>query len=126
MQKYVLDASVALEILLNRKLSNKCLEVLNSKDIDIYISILTIHLIYYFGLKMRVDISEIHKFSQNMKVLDSSHRDYDLAVHLCQGQDFEDALQVATAINNKADKFLTLDKQLYRKYRELLEIELVE
>ena len=41
---------------------------------------------------------------------------------ILKGKDFEDAVQVATAIHNKCDCVLTSDKEMYENYSNLIEI----
>ena len=44
------------------------------------------------------------------------------AKSILKGKDFEDAVQVATAIHNKCDCILTSDKEMYENYSNLIEI----
>jgi predicted nucleic acid-binding protein len=43
-------------------------------------------------------------------------------LEIYQNQDFEDALQVATALENNCTKIITLDKQIAKKYQVLVDL----
>ena len=70
-----LDANIVLELLLQRK---KCSEVYNLIKINenICISILTVHLVYYFGGKDGIPENEIDNFLDSVIVLNSGQEVY--------------------------------------------------
>lgn len=116
-----LDANIVLEAILRRDkyLAVKALFKLKK---DFCVSFLSVHLIYYFGIKANVKISDLDKFMENMNVLNCNQEVYDLAKKIRKNDDFEAALQVATAIYNQVDEFYTLDTDLIKKYNNLIKI----
>ncbi len=67
-------------------------------------------------------MSILDEFLEDIQILGSGQEVYELAKKIRQIIDFEDALQVATAIFNEAEAMYTLDQDLAKKYRSLLKI----
>ncbi|MFW5720709.1 MAG: type II toxin-antitoxin system VapC family toxin [Candidatus Dojkabacteria bacterium] len=118
--KVVLDSSFLLEILLDREYAHECKAVTAESSALFCISIITVHLCYYFLLKEGISISTITRSIAPFTILESSSNDLSLALEILQGDDFEDALQVAIALNNRCDIMYTLDKKMRSRYSDLL------
>jgi|688.fasta_scaffold18514_10 predicted nucleic acid-binding protein len=119
-----LDVNVMLEALLKRKKSIESIELITS-DEEVAISFLSVHLLYYFGLREKVSLKILDAFMKNILVLKANREVYELAVKIRKGGDFEDALQVASAIYSEVDCFYTLDQNLAKNYQNLLKIKVL-
>ena len=120
--KTALDSSFILEILLRRHNSEKCAEILGKIKGNIGISIITVHHAYHFGKKAGIEFEKITRLLLDFHVFVSSVTDHSIALEIHRGSDFEDALQVACALNNSCDQFVTLDQKLCNRYRGLLKM----
>jgi predicted nucleic acid-binding protein len=116
-----LDANILFELLFNRSKCELVQKLVYSQENN-YISILTAHLVYHFGKKNKFSIEQLDTFMLDFKILNSGQEVYDLAKKIRKNDDFEDALQVATAIYNQVDEFYTLDNDLIKKYNNLIKI----
>ena len=112
-----LDANIILELILERQKFQAVENIIRATD-DHAISMLTVHLIMYFGIKNGVNAETLYGFIGGYKVLDISQSDYRWAKKYCHGSDFEDALQVACAVRSGAKQFITLDKTLANLYKK--------
>lgn len=113
-----LDANVLLEIILDRpkvSVARKLLKDLTQKP---YISALTAHLVVHFGQEI-VDLPVLRSFLEDYKLLPLEVADFEWAFINTNGLDFEDGLQVAIAVKNGCDSFLTFDKDLAKVYANL-------
>lgn len=116
-----LDANILLEILLSRpndKSARKLIEELNG---EIFISTLTAHLVTHFG-KAIVELPILRAFLGDYKLLSLESSDFEWAFTNARDSDFEDALQLAVAIRNGCEEFVTFDKQLAQLYKGLIQI----
>jgi predicted nucleic acid-binding protein len=83
------------------------------------ISMLSTHLIMYFGRKERADDAFLHGVIGANELLPLTAEDYDWAAANERGRDFEDALQLATALRAGCTSFVTLDRALAKAYAGL-------
>jgi len=111
-----LDASVMLELVLGRAKTSEILSKIKQFD-EVCISMLTVHLIYYFGLKQKMSIPDLDFFIQRFKVLNLTSSSYKIAMQICQDEDFEDALQLACAFENGIKNVITLDNEMANLYK---------
>jgi predicted nucleic acid-binding protein len=118
-----LDANVLIEIILERGHQAAAKAVLEGARHDLRISALTAHLVVHFGVT-RVDLPIIRKFLGDYQILPLEQADFEWAFVNARNQDFEDALQLAVAIRNGCDRFITFDQTLYRAYKQLPSIKL--
>ncbi len=126
-KKVFLDANVLLEILCNRPKSNVCKEFFLDDETDLYVSILTIHIVHYFAKKSGINLELTVELLKLCKVCKSSEIDYKKALELyIFNKDLEDALQVAIALNNSMDSLVTLDIDLVKKFSKKINLELVQ
>ncbi|HUC88099.1 MAG TPA: type II toxin-antitoxin system VapC family toxin [Candidatus Binatia bacterium] len=118
-----LDANVILEITLkDRPHFDQAKQFLESVADDTAISMLTAHLIMYFGRKAHVADELLESVINENELLPVTPEDYIWAVLNEQGNDFEDALQLAVSIRNGCSSFITFDKPLVESYSSLKSI----
>ncbi|MEK9196108.1 MAG: type II toxin-antitoxin system VapC family toxin [Patescibacteria group bacterium] len=120
-----LDANILIEIALGRSRYKK-IEKLLSAQSDTALSILSVHLLIYFGLKSGIDIKLLEAIAEKHQILDITYDDYLWAKKNCVNNDFEDALQVARAIRGGATKVLTIDRDMVKNYGDVLNFELIK
>ena len=115
-----LDTNILLEIILvNRSRYAQVKHFLEMAREETAISALTIHLVMHFGRKEQADDAFLHATLSQSELLALTPQDYEWAASNEQGRDFEDALQVATAIRSGCTSFVTLDTVLAKRYAEL-------
>ncbi len=113
-----LDANVVLEIVLkDRPHLEQAQQFLVKLTDDTAISILTVHLLMYFGRKQGIPDELLEKVIGENELLSITPEDYVWASLNEQGKDFEDALQVATAIRNDCKSFITFDATLTKSHK---------
>lgn len=112
-----LDANVLLEVVLGRRKETTARKLLEKQSENLFISALTAHLVVYFGQAI-VALPILRKFLSDYTILPLDSVDFDWAFANIRNQDFEDALQLAVAIRNGCDKFMTFDKTLATAYRD--------
>lgn len=112
------DANLLLEVIFGRKYSNLVVDYLENTQESIVISALTGHLVVYFGKKER-KISVLQEFLRDFKVLSLESADFEWAFNNMMNDDFEDSLQLAVAVRNGCEQFVTLDRKLYLRYKNL-------
>jgi predicted nucleic acid-binding protein len=115
-----LDANIILEIVLkDRPHFEQAQKFLETVDDDTAISMLSAHLIMHFGRKEQIDDALLENVIGENELLSIAPEDYVWAVLNEQGRDFEDALQIATAIRSGCDTFVTFDVSLAKAYSKL-------
>lgn len=117
-----LDANILLEILLGRRKEKIARKFLEENNENLHISILTAHLVVHFG-KTVVPLPILRAFLSDYSLLSVDQPDFEWAFTNIRGNDFEDALQLSTAIRNGCSNFVTLDKSLVGAYKDLASIE---
>lgn len=113
-----LDANIVLEILLGRKKEAVARKLIEKHSDDLYISVLTAHLVTHFGQAI-VELPILRKFLADYTVLALDATDFEWAFTNVRKYDFEDALQLAVAIRNGCNLFVTFDKALVARYKDL-------
>ena len=116
-----LDANILLEILLSRPKEKSARELLEEQGDDIFISALTAHLVTHFG-KSIVELPILRAFLADYTLLSLEANDFEWAFTNARDNDFEDALQLAVAIRNGCEEFVTFDKHLVELYEDLIQI----
>ena len=116
-----LDANVLLEILLGRDNQAVARRMIEDHNGAIAISALTAHLVVHFGLAI-VDLPILRKFLADYTLLALDAPDFEWAFNNIRDQDFEGALQLATAIRNGYTEFVTFDRNLANAYSSLSSI----
>ena len=113
-----LDANVLLEILLTRKNDKAARRLIENNAGHLAVSTLTAHLVVHFGSKI-VDLPILRQFLGDYYLLEMTYMDFDWAFNNARSNDFEDALQLAIAIRNGCNDFVTFETQLYKTYKNL-------
>lgn len=111
-----LDANILLEIIHERECFDDAVAYVRAHAGQLCISALTVHLVMYFGSKV-AEAKVLRQFLSDYRVLPVSARDIDWTFDHIRGNDFEDALQVACAVNGGCTRFVTLDAALVRRYK---------
>lgn len=115
-----LDTNILLEIILvDRSRYTQVKQFLDILREETAISALTVHLVMHFGRKEQADDAFLHAVLNQNRLLALTLQDYEWAVNNEQGRDFEDALQLATAIHSECTSFVTLDATLAKRYTDL-------
>jgi len=114
----ILDANIILDYLLKRR----NLDSLDFLETEILaITPTTLHIVYYFTEKNRTPFNIVKNYLNKFEILPFTQKTYNLAMEMADGKDFEDTLQIATALENKVEKFVTGDKNLAKKYAGSIE-----
>jgi predicted nucleic acid-binding protein len=116
-----LDANILLEILLSRPNEKNARKLLGEQSDEIFISALTAHLVVHFG-KTIVELPILRAFLADYTLLSLEANDFEWAFTNTRDNDFEDALQLAVAIRNSCEEFVTFDKHLAELYADLIQI----
>ncbi|MEI6728332.1 MAG: PIN domain-containing protein [bacterium] len=111
-----LDANIILEILFKREKYELCLLECQKHE-SICISPTSIHIIYYYAEKAKLDLAEVEKMLGDIAILPFTQSEFKLALSLFKNKDMKDALQVATAINSEVEAIFTLDLAMINKYQ---------
>ncbi|MBI4977157.1 MAG: PIN domain-containing protein [Spirochaetes bacterium] len=121
MNKVFLDSDVILDLLLNREPDVQFIEQLFTKievgDIEGYTSSLVFSNVYYVLRKYtnhEKAMSGIKKLQQIIRILNVGKNEICSASE-SDFNDFEDAIQIYTAKNNKIKVIITRNKQDYKK-----------
>ncbi len=122
-----LDTNIILEIILNdRAKFQQVRNFLEKLDDVTAISMLSVHLIMYFGRKEKANETYLNEIIDQNILLSLTSADYKWAKKNEYKKDFEDALQLAIAIRAGCDAFVTLDQDLVNSYADLpIKIQLV-
>jgi len=113
-----------LEIILNRDQHVTVRQYIETSENALAISALTGHLIVHFGVKI-VRMPIIKQFLSDYEFYSLTAQDFEWAFTNIRGNDFEDALQIAVAVRNGCSKFVTLDKDLIKNYKDLTSIKVI-
>jgi predicted nucleic acid-binding protein len=117
-----IDANVALESLLGRAKCGASDRVL--ADGDVCISPLSAHLIVHFSSKEGIARETALGYIKHFSITEMNQKTTNWAVTYA-GADFEDALQVGSALAAGCDKFVTFDKKLARDYAKYIDMQLL-
>jgi len=120
-----LDANVALEVVLKRLRYKACEQFLDTSEEEKALSTLTLDLVMFFAEKNKAGLKPIKAFLDGFTWLPITEADAHWAFAHYQEKDFEDGLQVACALREGCDTFVTLDGGLAKKYADKIQIELI-
>lgn len=119
----VLDTSIVLETLERRTHYEQVVQFLEANKTNVVaVSPLTLSNIFYLIGNNKTHQLTAEKLLNSFKILGVDDIDASWAFDNYDGSDFEDALQVASAIRNKASVFVAIDKVLANKYGKYLKI----
>lgn len=122
--KTFFDTNVLLETILEGRKKSHVAGIVLSRAEHSYISPLTAHLYVYFAKKEGHAVNELLKDLQSYQLTDMNSPAVQWAIKNRKNDDFEDALQIACAVLDGCDIFVTFDKNLYRDYKDLPTIEI--
>ena len=120
-----LDANILLEILENRgqvSAVKQAIAKFESQAEDLAISVLSVADIFYLAEAHKLPVKRVEKLIRAFQIYSITPADISWAFSNWKGKDFEDALQIAAALRENCNCFLTLDKALAKKYGVLMEI----
>lgn len=118
-----LDTNILLEVLLPGRHKNAAvIKFLNEISDGTCISMLSVHLVYYFCRQYKISNELLNAVISRHTMAALTAEDYAWAYKHEAGRDFEDALQVATAVRMGCDSFVTLDRGLAKNYKRYLPI----
>ncbi len=118
------DANVLLEVIQKRIHADICEQYLSNNK-EKAISTLTLDLVMYFVERDKLPWQSVKTFLESFSWLPIIESDAQWAFANFNGDDFEDALQVACAVREVCKGFVTLDKALAKKYANTIPIELL-
>lgn len=122
----VVDTNIVVEILEKRSKLPAILDYLKqNQDEEVAISTLTLSNVFYLLESHKVDIPIAEPLLRFYRFISVTAEDADWAFVHYKGRDFEDALQVAAARREACSAFITIDKQLAKKYGMFLPVELI-
>lgn len=113
-----LDANILVEVILGRPKQAIALKLIQDKYESLYISSLSAHSVMYFG-RNHGTIEQLQTFLADFTILPLESLNFEWAFENYRNNDFEDALQIAVALKNGCDEFITLDKKLVSNYGSL-------
>jgi predicted nucleic acid-binding protein len=120
----LLDASALLELYLRRPKSLEIQNILKEFE-EVNITLITVGILFYYAEKEKLDMQIAEFLVETCNILSTSEFTYKIAKQIYNKKDLEDALQIACAKENNIETVLTLDKQMAKKYREIVNIVLV-
>lgn len=118
------DANILLEVIQKRVRAKACSQFLSNNE-DKAISTLTLDLVMYFAERDKLPWEPIKNFLESFNWLPIVDADAQWAFTNFEGDDFEDALQVACAMREGCNSFATLDGSLSKKYDKAIDINLI-
>lgn len=121
-----LDTNILLEIIFEWKNQKSSRRIIVENYGALFISALTAHSVVYFSRNI-LSLGEAHTFLKDFNILPLEEDNFDWAFINSKNKDFEDALQIATAIKHDQKTFYTYDKTLYKSYKDIkiIEVKLV-
>jgi predicted nucleic acid-binding protein len=118
------DADVLLEVIQKRTRVKECERFL-SNDKNKAISVLSLDLVMYFVERDKLPWEPVKNFLESFSWLPIIDADAQWAFMNFNGDAFEDALQVACALREGCNSFVTLDVALSEKYNQTITVELI-
>lgn len=118
-----LDANILLEVLLPGR--PKAALAYSYAQKEAVVSPLSAHLYAYFGRKEGFSTEALTKQLALLNYTDLGDNEVRWAIANYQGEDFEDALQVACAIMSGCKLFVTLDKPLSQRYQRFINVKVL-
>ncbi len=109
MKHVFIDANVLLEILFDRKLSDKCQSLIQDPDNQYSISALTVHIVWYMAERYKVNTEAVDSLLSVWEVLPITEKTTSTARIRYDGKDFEDCLQAISAEEAVCDEIITID-----------------
>jgi predicted nucleic acid-binding protein len=115
----LLDASVVLELFLNRS-KYDTVQVTLIPYITKCLTPITVGILFYYAEKEKLSMNRAEAFVRNCEVLTIGQSTYDLAEKIYNQNDLEDALQIASALEHNIHCVITLDNAMFKKYHQII------
>lgn len=122
MIKLFADANVVAEILFGRAKSTACQEFLGQEGHWLFVSALTVHIIYYLAERDHRDMARVKRGLEPYLIIPIDQRVVELAQARFAGRDFEDCLQAAAAELAGCERIVTLDRHFEELSRTQLPV----
>jgi predicted nucleic acid-binding protein len=122
--KIFLDANILMEVIFNRSKSKECLNLILGNFGEIYISSLSVHICNYFLEKEGKNVVENALFFLQFDQVELSENLLEQAYQI-YSTDFEDAIQVASSVQNNCLELYTLDKNMSKNYGHVVNINVI-
>ena len=123
--KTCIDANVLLETLLEGRIKANVATKYLSRVENGALSPLSAHLYVHFGIKEKHAVADLLQDLQAYRMLTMDEAVVRWAAANVQGNHFEDALQVASALLDGCDRFVTFDGPLAKNYGQFIDIQLL-
>lgn len=121
-----LDANALIDLYLSRPRLKKLSQVLAEINGQLVTSVLSVELCSYISRKEKDrGLKQLQDFMNGIDILALADSTLSLSFRIAQDEDLEDALQVACALENAVDVFITGDVKLAKRYGHLLKIKLI-
>lgn len=115
----LLDANILLEMLIaGRAKKDIVYKWMENNAEDFCITMLSVHLVLYFGLKDKLSINEVKTFLADYPKIALLPEDYVAAMSFLKDKDHEDALQLAVAERVGCTGLVTLDPKFSKTYND--------
>lgn len=130
MEKILIDSNIVIEILGERAKSEDCKNILfDNQELNntICLSSSSLPIIFHHAQSLGTVEGFKEFLDSEIEVIYSDKKDFDKALEIFggNGYDFEDALQIACCLNNDITTFITLDKNLKKRFSRFQKIKLV-
>lgn len=120
-----IDANVLLDVILPNRPRYDFVSKYLKTEPGISISALSVHLAVHFGKKFSLAPDEVRSGLAELIIMPIDEQTVSWAFDKLQNSDFEDALQVACAVLNGCDTFVTFDKQLAKAYSPFIDMKIL-
>jgi predicted nucleic acid-binding protein len=120
------DTNVILEILLKRPMFALAkASLISCESGGAGITSGTISTVMYYAEINKLELVYVENYLRSFTALGVTADDCREAFNTYLGNDYEDALLVATALRNGCDKLITFDRKLFKKYQDKIKITLL-
>jgi len=125
MKRLFIDANVLIEILLDRRLSQQCIQILEDTSQQYVISAVTVHIVWYIAERYNLNQNKVDEVLSIWEVLPLTAHNVKSARERYDGKDFEDCLQAVCAESGDCDLIVTIDKKFKQHSRTSLPVTLI-
>lgn len=119
--KAFVDVNVLLTAILGRTGREVAYTELKSLAGRACISTLSVHIFMHFAAK-QFPLPALRRFLNDFQLVSLTQQDVAWAFANVRGTDFEDALQLATAVGAGCQEFITFDEQLHKRYLDFPQV----
>lgn len=120
-QQAFLDINIIIDIIIQRSRAEKIQKLL--KDYDLFINPSIIDTVYYIINKdSKIPNHVFRKAMGSYHICNVSGNTVELAFDIAAENDLEDALQVACALDNNVENFVTADRQIKKLYGKKINV----